>query len=197
MDSTNKLALVLDMDECIVHSTFASEHAMCTKAYNKDECFEIFMEDGEKAVVCKRPGLDAFLNSVKHRYDIYVFTASLPVYSDAVLDYLDPKGDIFIKRFYRDSCQQVTNGVFLKDLQLIRKDLAKVVLVDNNPISFLLYPSNGIPVPSFYDNMNDISLDALAKVLDNIDQLPDIRPRLRKMFHLSDLLAIHRQHILS
>lgn len=33
-----------------------------------------------------------------------------------------------------------------------------MVLVDNNPISFLAQPSNGIPVPSFYDDPEDDAL---------------------------------------
>lgn len=33
-----------------------------------------------------------------------------------------------------------------------------MVLVDNNPVSFLAQPSNGIPVPSFYDDPSDDAL---------------------------------------
>ena len=51
----------------------------------------------------KRPGLDMFLEEV-HRYcDLYIFTASVKDYADAIIDRIDPKGYIpTSKRFYRD-----------------------------------------------------------------------------------------------
>lgn len=35
---------------------------------------------------------------------------------------------------------------------------SSMVLVDNNPVSFLAQPSNGVPVPSFYDDPEDDAL---------------------------------------
>lgn len=37
----------------------------------------------------------------------------------------------------------------MKDLTCLSKDLCRVVLVDNNPFSFLLQPQNGIPCIPF------------------------------------------------
>lgn len=37
----------------------------------------------------------------------------------------------------------------VKDLSCLSKDLCRVVLVDNNPFSFLLQPLNGLPCISF------------------------------------------------
>uniref|UniRef100_M1CL25 Mitochondrial import inner membrane translocase subunit TIM50 n=1 Tax=Solanum tuberosum TaxID=4113 RepID=M1CL25_SOLTU len=37
----------------------------------------------------------------------------------------------------------------VKDLSCISEDLCRVVIVDNNPFSFLLQPLNGIPCISF------------------------------------------------
>lgn len=49
-------------------------------------------------------------------------------------------------------------GIYVKDLTVLKLDLSRVVLVDNNPMSFLAQPSNGIPVPSWYDDPHDRSL---------------------------------------
>lgn len=37
----------------------------------------------------------------------------------------------------------------MKDLSCLSKDLSRVVIVDNNPFSFLLQPLNGIPCVPF------------------------------------------------
>lgn len=37
----------------------------------------------------------------------------------------------------------------MKDLSCISKDLCRIVIVDNNPFSFLLQPLNGIPCIPF------------------------------------------------
>lgn len=197
-----RLALVLDMDECLVHSKFYSEVEYRQNEYRPSELreyadsFEIEMDDGERAVVYKRPGLDAFLEEASKHYDVYVFTAGLEAYGKPILDALDPKNTLFAGRFFRESCAQ-RKGMFLKDLRVVRPDLSRVILVDNNPVSFLMQPSNGIPVPSFYDDANDRTLESLTKVLASLREVEDVRPRLHQLFRLADLLAEHQRLILS
>lgn len=197
-----RLALVLDMDECLVHSKFFSEVEYRQSEFRPSELreyadsFEIEMDDGERAVVYKRPGLDAFLEEASKHYDVYVFTAGLEAYGKPILDALDPKGTLLAGRFFRESCAQ-RKGMFLKDLRVVRQDLSRVILVDNNPVSFLMQPSNGIPVPSFYDDAADRTLESLTKVLASLREAEDVRPRLHQLFRLADLLAEHQRLILS
>lgn len=199
---SERIALVLDMDECLVHSKFVNEVEYRQSEYRPnalqqyDDTFEIVMDDGERAIVHKRPGLDRFLEEASKHFDVYVFTAGLEAYGKPILDELDPKGTLFAGRFFRESCQQ-RKGMFLKDLRVVRKDLSKIILVDNNPVSFLLQPSNGIPVPSFYDDAGDRTLDSLTKVLASLRELEDVRPRLHQLFRLADLLSEHQRMILS
>lgn len=199
---SERVALVLDMDECLVHSKFVNDVEYRQNEYRPSalqqyaDTFEIEMDDGERAVVHKRPGLDRFLAEASQHFDVYVFTAGLEAYGKPILDALDPKGTLFAGRFFRASCQQ-RKGMFLKDLRVVRPDLSKVILVDNNPVSFLLQPSNGIPVPSFYDDANDRTLESLTKVLASLRDLDDVRPRLHQLFRLADLLAEHQRMILS
>lgn len=199
---SERLALVLDMDECLVHSKFYNDveyrqqEARPSELRTYADSFEIEMDDGERAVVYKRPGLDAFLEEASKHYDVYVFTAGLEAYGKPILDELDPKGTLLAGRFFRESCAQ-RKGMFLKDLRVVRPDLSRVILVDNNPVSFLLQPSNGIPVPSFYDDAGDRTLESLAKVLASLKEAEDVRPRLHQLFRLADLLAEHQRLILS
>lgn len=200
--SSERIALVLDMDECLVHSKFRNEVEYRQNEYRPEQLkeymdsFEIVMEDGERAVVNKRPGLDRFLEEAAKHYDVYVFTAGLEAYGKPILDVLDPKGNLFAGYFFRESCKQ-RKGMFLKDLSVIRGgDLSRVILVDNNPVSFLMQPSNGIPVPSFYDDAKDRTLESLSKVLASMQDVEDVRPRLHQLFRLADLLAEHQRVIL-
>ncbi|CAI5734212.1 unnamed protein product [Peronospora destructor] len=199
---SERIALVLDMDECLVHSKFHNEVEYRQNEYRPEhleeymDSFEIVMEDGERAVVNKRPGLDRFLEEAAKHYDVYVFTAGLEAYGKPILDVLDPKGNLFAGRFFRESCKQ-RKGMFLKDLSVIRGgDLSRVILVDNNPMSFLMQPSNGIPVPSFYDDTKDRTLESLSKVLASMQEVEDVRPRLHQLFRLADLLVEHQCMIL-
>ena len=109
-------------------------------------------------------------------------TAGTRDYAEPLLDQLDPKG-LLKGRFYRDSCV-FHEGHYFKDLSLVDQDFKRVVLVDNNPASFVLCPANGIPVPSFYDDPRDAGLEEALKVLLRIEQEKDVRKPLRQMFGL-------------
>ena len=61
--------------------------------------------------------------------------------------------------------------------------------MDNNPLSFLAQPSNGILVSSFYDNPTDRTLPAALDLLHRLDDEDDVRPLLDEMFDLSAALA--------
>ena len=67
-------------------------------------------------------------------------------------------------------------------------DERRVVLVDNNPLSFLPNPSNGILVSSFYDDPKDDTLEAVMELLHELDGSDDVRPILDDKFGLKDAL---------
>jgi TFIIF-interacting CTD phosphatase-like protein len=89
-------------------------------------------------------------------------------------------------------------GYFLKDLRVLAPDgdMSNIVLVDNNPVSFLCNPRNGIPVPSWYDDPADRALDDVLELLGELDAADDVRPVLDEKFSLKHLLATERARIL-
>lgn len=103
-----KYTLVLDLDETLVH----------------------YQEKDSEGQILFRPYLEEFLEGVSYYYEIYVFTASLQQYADFILNHLDPDKNLFIYRFYR---QDLTSHPFgeVKDLQILGKDLSKVIIIDN------------------------------------------------------------------
>ncbi|CAM9302344.1 unnamed protein product [Ectocarpus sp. 8 AP-2014] len=198
-----KMTVVLDMDECLLHSKFHGPGA-ASEAYrqleerpdavNEVNSFWVALDDGDTAQVNKRPGLDPFLEALARDYNTIVFTAAMPDYAGPVLDYIDPKGTLFHRRLYRSSCRQV-KGAFLKDLSVLgveSTDMSRTVLVDNNPLSFICQPTNGILVASFYDDPNDTALASVMQLIRHLDQAGDVRPILKDMFRLDTLLGEYR-----
>jgi len=62
------------------------------------------------------------------------------------------------------------------------------VLVDNNPLSFLANPDNGILVSSFYDDSRDTTLPAVMDLIHGLDEHEDVRPILDARFQLRQAL---------
>ena len=183
------LTVVLDLDETLVHSIFHNgdnsyrqiEARQKQVRHDKVQSFNLRLADGDAVTVNKRPKLAAFLKSMETEFHAQVFTAALSCYAEPVLNKLDPKRTVFKRRLYREGCTPTGTGAFAKDLTLHFKDLSRVVLVDNNPLSLMRQPDNGLLVPSFFDDPND---DVLPTVLDFLRQLAkekDIRPVIRKM----------------
>lgn len=173
--------LVLDLDETLVHSSFT---------YLADAHLTLPLTiSGETAVayVRKRPRVDEFLAAVADIFEVVVFTASLALYADPVLDELSASAaaihggnpaDMIHGRLYREHCVMV-GGVFVKNLTLLGRDIKQVIIVDNSPISYAMQPENAVHILDFIDDEADGELDkTLAKVMTMRD-VPDVRNVIR------------------
>lgn len=177
--ATSPITLVLDLDETLVHcSTDAGE------VRNPDFIFHVEFQSSLYTVNCrKRPGLDEFLEYVKNRFEVVIFTASQKVYADKLLDILDPTHEIIHHRVFRDDCTNV-EGNYLKDLTVLGRDLRTTVIVDNSPQAFAFQLDNGIPILSWYENRSDRELFKVIPLLEQLTDSGDVRPLLRQRFQL-------------
>lgn len=204
------LAVILDMDECLIHSQFLGlvgdlrQDEWRPEEAPYDDTFMVELEDGAVVRVNRRPELIPFLKAVTARFPTYIFTAATEVYASPVLDVLEKEGSFrFAKRFYRPSCRRFlfdSGGgdasrsrkiFFVKDLEVCGVDLRRAVLVDNNPMSFLCTPRNGIPIADFYNDAEDGELTPLVSLLEVLDEEEDVRVKLDEVYALERALKVH------
>lgn len=127
--------------------------------------------------VVKRPGVKEFLEKMKGLYEIVIFTASLSLYADPLLDMIDSLGSASY-RLFRDHCT-LYNNTFVKDLSILGRDLKNVIIVDNSPTAYLFQPENAIPIVTWIDDMKDTKLFELAAALELMARVEDVREVIR------------------
>ncbi|KAJ4973890.1 hypothetical protein NE237_007064 [Protea cynaroides] len=180
--SCPRTTLVLDLDETLVHSTL--EH--CDVA---DFTFSVNFNFKEHTVYVRcRPHLKDFMERVASLFEIIIFTASQSIYAEQLLNVLDPKRRIFRHRVYRESCVFV-EGNYLKDLSVLGRDLARVIIIDNSPQAFGFQVDNGIPIESWFDDSSDKELLSLLPFLESLAGVEDVRPLIAKQFNLREKIA--------
>ncbi|XP_068666234.1 uncharacterized protein [Aristolochia californica] len=180
--SCPRTTLVLDLDETLVHSSLE-------QCENADFTFQVNFNLMEHTVYVRcRPYLKEFMERVAGLFEIIVFTASQSIYAEQLLNMLDPKRRLFRHRVFRESCVFV-EGNYLKDLSVLGRDLACVIIIDNSPQAFGFQVDNGIPIQSWFHDPNDRALPELLPFLETLVGVDDVRPILAKKFNLREKVA--------
>ena len=166
-DDKRDYCLVLDLDETLVH----------------------FFEDNNEAYVKVRMGAENFITVLSKYCEIVIFTASTKYYCDIVIDGLDCK-DLIDHKLYRGHTYD-SNGVNVKDLSKLGRDLNKVIIIDNIEDNYYLQPNNGLNIIDFEGDENDNELQYLLEDLleivkvpgkNVIDELPKVRKNMQKRY---------------
>ncbi|XP_076957751.1 uncharacterized protein LOC143633314 [Bidens hawaiensis] len=204
-DCFEKLTVVLDLDETLVcayetSSLPDSVRKQATEAgltWFELECVSSDKEcDGKPKVnyvtVFERPGLHEFLNQLSKFADLVLFTAGLEGYAKPLVDRIDT-GNRLSRRLYRPSTISTEYREHVKDLSFVSKDFSRIVIVDNNPFSFLLQPVNGIPCIPFSAGQphDDQLLEVLLPLLKQLSEQRDVRPVLYERFHMPEWFQKH------
>jgi Dullard-like phosphatase family protein len=215
----NKKILLLDLDETLIHADFKEEFLNSNEKYdevisfysvdepfstleesNKDEDdTESNMTDDEskdeneninKVGIFLRPGVRKFLEEVSKYFEVGIFTASVPEYADAAINFLDPENKYIKFRFYRNSCINVGDLVRVKNLRILKNiPLKDIVLVDNNMYSFAPQLDNGILINSFFCDKKDDELEnVLSYLIEFILPADDVRKANEQFFGFKRIL---------
>ena len=169
-----KKTLILDLDETLAHSSFTPF------VKPPDISLNIKLNGLNKAIyVLKRPYVDNFLEELSNHFEIVSFTASLSQYAGPLLDKLD-KLNVVNQRFYRENCI-FQKGTYIKDLRKIGRELKNIIIIDNNPASYIMNMDNGIPISTWYDNLEDDELIKLIPILKYLATVEDVRPFIRRI----------------
>ena len=139
-----KFCLVIDLDETLIHN--------------------LNLPFGDYFFV--RPGLFDFLEKIHEIFEIIVFTAGHKNYAYSIIDKIDYKNYISYILYKKHVIYE--DGYPVKKLDLIGRDLNKVVYVDNLENNAKYNKKNFYMISSWYNNIYDNELDKLKEKMINI-----------------------------
>lgn len=181
--SKNK-TLLLDMDETLIHSEELDLSKTQKNHPNKYD-FLIEMETNQrvqKIGVHVRPHCMEFLRRMKQKFELVIFTAARQDYADKILDFIDPRGEIFSGRMYRQHCTQI-EGSYIKDFSVVKnRRKSDMILVDNLIYSYAADLERGVHIQNFYDDQSDTELLYLATVLESFKSYSDVEESIQRTF---------------
>ena len=119
-----------------------------------------------------------------------IVALSLTKYADPLLDLLDPTGGHIRWRLFREACCHY-DGVYVKDLSKLGRNIGDVMLIDNSPHSYLFQPENAIPIGTFIDDMGDRELEGMLPYLERMRHVEDVRTWIAGGAGL--MLPVHHQ----
>ena len=160
--SEKKFSLVLDLDETLIS-------------------FKLESNEENKGIIRFRPYLDSFLQKVKEKYEIIVFTSGTQDYADPLEDAIEQEEKYFDARLYRQHTIACGKDI-VKDISRIGRPLDKIIIVENIPQNYRLQKENGILIKSFYgEDIYDTALVSLGDILIKIaNEFNDVRKGILK-----------------
>ncbi|GLJ15250.1 hypothetical protein SUGI_0249570 [Cryptomeria japonica] len=173
-DTTTRKAktIVLDMENTIINASF-------TPLPHYDFTLPLEEHSNITCYVQKRPGLDQLLQQlIENKIEIVIFTSTTKEFVDPILDRIDINNTIDL-RLYRDSCTIEAQGVPVKDLSKLGRDLKNVVMVDDVPENYKLQPENAFPVKPFYGELTDKDLFRVIDFRKIAAMCSDVRDTIR------------------
>ena len=142
--SNKKYCLIFNLNETIIHN--------------------MNLPFGEYFFV--RPGLFDLINRIHDMYEIIIFASEEKKVVYDIINKIDNKNFIdYI--LYKKHCIY-EDGNIIKKLELIGRDMKKIIYVDNSEISAKYNKKNLYKISSWYNNIFDEELNKLGKKLINI-----------------------------
>lgn len=170
MNDTNKILLILDLDETLIHAT--------SDPVNQNYHFTF-----NKYFVYKRPHLKWFLENAALDFDLAIWSSADDTYVQNIVD-LSGLSDIDIKFIWgRSKCTTRRNFdldeyVHEKRLKKVKKlgySLEKMLIVDDSPEKTKENYGNAVYIKPFKGSEEDHELKKLLDYLKTIKDSPNVR----------------------
>lgn len=113
----------------------------------------------------KRPGVEKFLHDMAQYYEIVLYSPSHEGLAEPVVAALDKDGCI-MHRLYREATH-FHNGIHVKDLNSLNRNVKRIVVLDDDPSEVQFNPENLIRVKPYDDptNREDNTLERITPFL--------------------------------
>jgi carboxy-terminal domain RNA polymerase II polypeptide A small phosphatase len=165
-----RLLLVLDLDETLVHATETPLAHAC-----HHEIVPYFLY--------KRPGLAEFISQVSETFRLGVWTSSSPAYAQAVCALIFPDSDVLEFVWASDRCTLTRNFEIdtwdkAKPLRKLKRrgyNLARLLFVDDSPEKHTRNYGNLVQIAPFRGNQDDDELAVLVRYLKQLSTEQDVR----------------------
>ena len=131
-----------------------------------------------------RPGLNSFLKNMKKNYELILFTSAIHEYVDPIVKFIEKDEKYFDYILYRNHLSYDEKGEYFKNLNLLNRNIKKIIIVDDCENNFKLHKSNGICLKPFYgdsDNVLNLLSRILIKMKIDADKIGDIRICLKQV----------------
>lgn len=170
MDTSQKILLILDLDETLIYSTKSR------LSYPED--FRV-----AEYFVYKRPSLNKFLDFISKNYDVAIWTSSTEDYAQEVVKNIFSENYLLRFIYGRTKCTLTflldqNEYVYAKNLSKLKKknySLEKILIVDDSPEKLKRNYGNHIRINSFSGSKEDIELSLLINYLDKIKSIKNVR----------------------
>jgi hypothetical protein len=169
--------VVIDLEKTLIGSTYDSKH-------------------GWRHV--KRPGLDKLLRDLGPYYEIVIFSENDIGAATDIFMAIDPENRC---HKFGSNAGELRGHTILKRLDLMNRDLSKIILIDDDPAAAALFPRNTLYVkPYDIDDKNDTVLIDLVPLLQAFvhEEVRDVRDAIDNLgTHEAEEAAIEYQMRLS
>ena len=170
MDTSQKILLILDLDETLIYSTESTLAG--AEDFIVDEYF-----------VYKRPSLDKFLDFISPIYDVAIWTSSSEDYAQEVVKNIFPQYYPLKFIYGRTKCTLIflwdqNEYIYAKNLSKLKKkkySLEKILIIDDSPEKLKRNYGNHIRVEPIVGSNDDIELFRLIKYLEKIKLSENVR----------------------
>lgn len=177
----NKL-VIFDLDETLIHSM--------AQPLERDPDFVI-----EPLSVYVRPYAKELIEAYSEKCDIAVWSAGSQKYVEIIVDYLIPESLNPVFVWDRSMCTVKKTSFFsfhevlTKDLNKMTEfgyDLSNTIIIEDDPIKISKFKKNAIIVSQYFGNNGDKELLKLAKYVDAVDTVADIRTLDKNLWNFKE-----------